>query len=163
MRQLILFVVLALATTAYGAAISREPVVGVCTTESGEKVKCTRFRPRVTPDPLPSPDPTRSPSPTATPKPLPCETLGTKTYQVGEEKMLCFDVVAAESPLVEVSVQNHGNLSCGELEAELRGPTGLRNYSLGPQPNTVLPRTPGRYYLWTRLTWGCNLFTFRAR
>jgi hypothetical protein len=124
-----------------------------------ERMKRRYDRACATPTPTPGiPSPTKS-----TPEPLPCEPVGTKHYAPGQEIMMCFVTTSSSPYLVEVSVENEGDTSCGELEAELRSPTGARHYSYGPQPNTVLPRVPGKYYLWTRLSWGCNAYTFRVR
>lgn len=123
--------------------------------------RCNAKFPTPTATPAASPIPTRTPGPT--PTPLPCEPIGgRKDYVNGQERMFCFDA-GTKRALMEVSVKSQP--SCGgELEAQLQAPSGARHYSLGPQPNTILPWEPGRWYLWTRQSWGnCSPFTFTPR
>ena len=137
-------------------------VVGVCTTKSGEKVKCTKFAPRSTP------------APTAVPTPVPvqCESIGTgsiKTFTVGEQRRLCFVSAANGHPIVEVGTQNHGNASCADFWMQMYSPTGaVSEMSHGVQPGAVLtPRVAGKYYIAIGLTasnsTACSTLTFTVR
>lgn len=114
-----------------------------------------------TPTALPSPTPSQSPKPTGSP--LPCEPIGgVKTYQVGEEKMLCFDA-GPKRPWVEVNSINLKDASCSTLAMHLAAPSGATSDDIGAQPGSILPWEPGQFFLWTKLVWGCNRYTFTAR
>ena len=138
----------------------------VCTKKNGDKIRVTDCRligPTATPTAQPSPTPTRSPSP------LPCEPIGgVKTYQVGEEKMLCFDA-GEKRPFMEVQSVNLANTSCSALQIHLSAPSGNvevggKDDDIGSQPNAIKPWEPGRWYLWTKLIGGwCFRYTFNAR
>lgn len=130
------------------------------------RARCQRREERCLKDCPATPTPTAAPTPKPTGSPLPCEPIGgLKTYQPGESKMLCFNMPADPAkPFVEVAVVNLGNTGCGELEATLTAPSGLSNYSYGAQPNTIVARgSGGKFYLSTRLVWGCPSYTFTPR
>lgn len=118
--------------------------------------------------------PTRTPPPT--PVPLPCEPIGgTKTYQDGEEKMLCFDVKAGPTPkpgdfgtaLVQVQSRNHGNASCAHLLMTCTSPTGEIAHSQGVQPGCSFKFAAGKFYVWTKLLQAdpavCRSYTFTVQ
>lgn len=110
--------------------------VGVCTTMDGEKVRCRKFNPRETPAP------TARPTPTPTRRPIPCEmfdTRVTKTFEEGEEKMLCFDVRGPGNSIVTVGSQNVGNVQCAQMQSTLIAPSGQTYDSMGALWYSVLP------------------------
>ena len=168
-RVLLLVLVLALAVPAHAANddftlldSTGTAVVGVCTTKSGEKVKCVKFNPRSTPVPTAVP----------TPAPMPCESIGTgyiKTFTVGKERRLCFTSAAGGSPIVEVGTTNRGNASCADFWMQMYSPTGaVSEMSRGVQPGVaMMPRVAGKYYIAIGLTASnsttCSTLTFTVR
>jgi hypothetical protein len=128
------------------AGMESGPVVGVCTTQDGQKVKCIKFNPRETP----------RPTATATPRPTlakACDYFVTSqrtiTFPIqAEPTVICVDPPAGASPFVEISTQNHGNASCADFWMQGYGPTGEVSFpSTGPQPGVTMHRVPGRYYV----------------
>lgn len=139
----------------------------VCTLENGRKVRIddSLCRPVAGQG---SPAPSASPTPNPTVSPLPCEPIGTKTFQVGEERRLCFTAKADRSPFVELSTVNHGNASCADLYLQMFSPTGAASEpSFTSQPGAIMARVPGQYVVVVKLrsanNVACSTFTFIAR
>lgn len=143
------------------AGMASGPVVGVCTTQDGQKVKCIKFNPRETPAP------TARPTPQPTVAPLPCEPIGgTKTFAEGQPRMFCFSV--ADGPtILEVASTTPANVGCSDFESELTSPTGHKTYTAGAYPMGSDFRSPGRWYFWVNpLHIGaglCNTYSFTVR
>lgn len=118
--------------------------------------------------PIPSPEPTQSP------RPQPCDVIQTdahggrvtKTYEVGDERMLCFDVSGDGTALVEVATTNAGNASCALMWMTCTAPDGQERHNYATQPGCVFLRQRGRFYVWTKLgdlsnpVAACKTFTF---
>ncbi len=137
-------------------------VVGVCTTQSGDKVKCVKFRPRETPAP------TAQPTPGPTVAPLLCEAIGgVKTFVTGEPRMFCFTATGPPPAILEVTSTTPANVGCSDFESELTAPNGHKTYTSGAYPMGADFRMAGRYYLWVnplRVGFGlCRNYTFTVK
>lgn len=151
MRTLLILLLLATTASAEHYTLRAEQAI-----ERGSLERCYR-RCEKNHAPLPSP----SPKPTVAP--IPCEGIGTKTYQPGDEKMLCFDVKVAPA-IVQVQSQNHGNASCATMVMSCTSPSGFQTGGYGVQPGCAMIGEAGRYYVYTKLINAdpaiCRTYTF---
>lgn len=170
------------------AGMESGPVVGVCTTQDGQKVKCIKFNPRETP---PAATATPRPSPRPTPPRPPCpngvermfvEHLnpvherfidvgagGVPAFAPGETRCFSFDLPNGVMPmqLVSLGTINRGNAQCSELVMDVQTPSGQILSSYGSQPGVTgfAQGNSGTWYIYARLTWGespCNKFKIVA-
>lgn len=167
-----ILVLLAIICTSYTASAFEAD--RVCTLENGRKVRiddvlCRPVAGQVTPTPSPSPSPQLTPAPTTSP--VACEPLGTKTFQVGTDRMFCFTAPAG-STYVAIEATSPGNVGCAYFQLELTEPNGRKTFVDGASYPMIGSSTPrvvgGRYYLWVSPRWisearGCNTYTVTAR
>lgn len=130
--------------------------------------QCNRMRRRYERECAPTPTPT--PKPTVSP--IPCEPIGTKTFQVGVDRMFCFTAPAAPDLFVMIEATTPANAGCAYFALELTEPNGRKKHVDGASYPMISSSTPrvvgGRYYFWVSPQWisdarGCDTYKMTVR
>ncbi len=120
--------------------------------------------------PVPTPTPRATAKPTVAP--LPCEPIGTKTFQVGVPRLFCFTAPAAPDVFVMIEATTPANAGCAYFQLELTEPTGRKTFVDGasyPMMGSSTPRVVGgKYYLSVLPQWisdgrGCDTYQMTVR